>query len=390
MSTNAHLDQAETAGFIPPDAGLDNMTPGEAFRATWVFKNRGNTTWNSAYKFVFIDTPHPKAEGYPMSIMSANAAFTFSALGVTADVPPGGIVHLTLPLTAPTAPATYATIWQLRTAEGRPFGPVLWLRATVIDKIEQEETNSWRATIWGITSVFESGVPSGRADAFQNADAGIVSYGKHQATLQSGNLEGVLNAYFQRSSSPTSQALQQEFAARVQRKEESLRHDGRFKQLLLEASQEAAMGEAQDELFATNFYLPVVARAKELGIKTALGVASLYDTRIQGGLEGLVTAVSQKLGVTKVGETGSAGPVDEPTWLRTFLDEREAWLNRLADKKEAQNKLTDAQWLRTSTFRVVELRRLLNDGNLTLADDFSVRGQRIRGRGRAKTKTCKN
>lgn len=244
---------------------------------------------------------------------------------------------------------------------------------------EPFDPNGWRSVIWQITSVFESGVPVGRADAYQNADAGIVSFGKHQATLQSGNLGRVLDAYFRRSSSSASQALQQEFAQRVAQREESLRHDGRFKQLLLEAAQEPAMSEAQAEIFAQNFYRPMVEEARRLGIRTPLGLACLYDTRIQGGLGIVVTAVSQKLGVQKVGDTGHAGSIDEPTWLRTFLDEREAWLNRLADKREAENRTTDARWLRTSTFRVVELRKLLEAGNMKLAGEFTVRGQLIHG-----------
>ncbi len=71
--------------------------------------------------------------------------------------------------------------------------------------------------------------------------------------------------------------------------------------------------------------------------------------------------------------------VDEPTWLRTFLGEREAWLNRPADRREAENKPVDAQFLRTSTFRVRELRQLLQAGNLNLAGEFTVRGQRVQG-----------
>jgi uncharacterized protein YgiM (DUF1202 family) len=238
----------------------------------------------------------------------------------------------------------------------------------------------WRPVIWAITSIFESGVAGGRADAYQNQDAGIVSYGKHQATLQSGNLERVLNIYFQRSQSAASQALRQEYAARVQRKEESLRHDARFKQLLLDAAREPEMSAAQDELFEANFYRPVAARARELGLRTPLGLACLYDTRIQGGLDGLLTTISTQLGVTAVGQAGPDGrAVDEPTWIRAFLAEREAWLNRLADQRAREGRHTDAQFLRTSTFRVTELRRLLDAGNLELAGAFTVRGQRING-----------
>ncbi len=387
MNTRTSIDQAEAAGFEAPNVDLDNVMSGQSFQAIWGFKNIGTTAWNTDYKFCYSGTPHTETQNDPHSVMAPFRAYTLGELGVAARIPPGDTVHLSLTLTVPTMLGAHATTWQLQTPDGRSFGPLRWMRAIVTEKVAVSEPQlpdvsppaSWRAVIWRITSVFESGVPDGRADAYQNADAGIVSFGKHQATLQSGNLEKVLDAYHRRSSSPASQALQQEFAQRVRQKEETLRHDARFKELLLEAAQESAMSEAQDEIFAERFYRPVVVEARKLGVHSPLGLACLYDTRIQGGLEAVVTAVSQKLNVQKVGDTGPTGPVDEPTWLRTFLDEREARLNRLADKREAENKPIDAEWLRTSTFRVAELRTLLAAGNLDLAGEFTVRGQLIRG-----------
>jgi hypothetical protein len=386
MSTQTTFDGAEAAGFTPA-INLDNVAPGTTFQATWRYTNTGTTTWNGRYRFAYTLTPHPETADHPRSPMGTQLAFAITDLGAPDAVPPGATIQLTLTLTAPATAATHATNWQLQAPDGQRFGPVRWLRAVVKDTKTAEtggETadftpEKWRSAIWAITSVFESGRPGGRPDAYQNADAGIVSYGKHQATLQSGNLERVLNAYFQRSSSATSQALQQEYAQRIQRKEESLRHDARFKQLLLEAAHEPAMSEAQDEVFEQNFYRPTIAEARRLGVKSPLGLACLYDTRIQGGLQQVTGTVSQKLGVTAVGQNGPAGVVDEQTWLRAFLDAREAWLNRLADTRAAQNRHTDAEWLRTSTFRVRELRQLLDSGNLQLAGEFSVRGQRIQG-----------
>ena len=139
------------------------------------------------------------------------------------------------------------------------------------------------------------------------------------------------------------------------------------------------MSQDQDEIFEQHFHRPVLDRARQLGIRTALGLACLYDTRIQGVLDIVAQAVQERLGVTAVGQSGPSGVGDEPTWLRTFLGEREAWLNRPADRREAENKPVDAQFLRTSTFRVRELRQLLQAGNLNLVGEFTVRGQRVQG-----------
>jgi hypothetical protein len=381
MSTQTGFDHAEAAGFTPA-INLDDVAPGTTFQATWGYTNMGTTTWDGRYRFTYTLTPHPETAANPRSPMGTQMAFALTDLGAPDTVPPGATVQLTITFTAPATAATHATNWQLQAPDDQRFGPVRWLRAVVKETKAAEpagETadftpDNWRSAIFAITNIFESGTPDGRVDAYQNVDAGIVSYGKHQATLQSGNLERVLNAYFPRSNSATSQALQQEYAGRVQRKEETLRHDARFKQLLLAAAAEPEMSQAQDEVFDNRFYTTVAARASQLGVKTPLGLACLYDTQIQGGLDRVVELVTQKLGTS-----GPSTSTDEPTWIRTFLDEREAWLNRVADNKEKEGLPQDAGFLRTSTFRVRELRQLLNSGNLQLAGEFSVRGQRIQG-----------
>jgi hypothetical protein len=143
MSTNAQLDQAEAAGFDkPPDVNLDNIAPGQTFQATWGFKNTGHSIWNANYKFVHTNTPHPETTGYPHAIMAAYTAFAFSELGVSGEVRPGETVYLTLSLTAPTTAATHATTWQLQTPDGRPFGPVRWLRAIVINIPQQKKSET--------------------------------------------------------------------------------------------------------------------------------------------------------------------------------------------------------------------------------------------------------
>ena len=388
-STEKALDAHaySVVGFKNSVDDYNNMRPNQPFTGTWLLKNTGIDTWTAVFKIIASVGAVAGTPDATFDLMGLPVHSTLADFSNQTTVAPDAEVALTLPFTAPTDPGIYTIHWQLADDAGQPFGGIRWLQIVVTNndgaapalpahtEAGLADANHWRATIWAITSIFESGRPEGRADAYQNQDSGIVSYGKHQATLHSGNLERVLNAYFRRSNSAASQALQHEFSARVQQKDPSLRNDGRFKQLLLEAAQEDAMAAAQDELFANNFYQPVVARAKTLGIKTALGVACLYDTRIQGGMEFVITAVSEKLGVKKVG----GDSVDEPTWLRAFLDEREDRLLRLAKRRESENKQLDAQWLRTSTFRAKELRQLLDDGNLALSGEFTVRGQLIRG-----------
>lgn len=244
------------------------------------------------------------------------------------------------------------------------------------------EPAAWRDVIWRITSVFESGRPEGNPAAYQTADAGIISYGKHQATLQSGTLAAVVDDYLRRSQSDTARALEAEYAGRIRNRDASLRNDGRLKTLLLQAAQEEAMVQAQDEVFARNFYAPAVEHARRRGVRSPLGLANVYDTHIQGGLTIVAEAAESRLGGSGVGKVGLNGVIDEAAWIRTFLDEREARLRRLADRAEANGQAAQANALRISTFRCTELRKLVEAGNWGLEGSFVVRGQQVEGRPR--------
>jgi hypothetical protein len=297
---------------------------------------------------------------------------------------PGQQVDISLPLMAPLEPGTYFGDWRFQNAAGHFFGEIVFLRIVVPPPQAEAEGQSsfdpvaWRDTIWAITSVFESGSPEGDAAAFQVLDAGIISYGKHQATLASGSLHLVLQAYFQRSDTATSRALQQEYADRIGQRDESLRHDDRLRRLLLEAAAEPAMHEAQDAVFAKRFYQPAVDQARRHRVRSPLGLACLYDTAVQGGLLDVLAAVTERLGGV-VGETSSAGTIDEATWLNIFLDERQKRLRRLADRFATAGDRVNAEALQISTFRVVELRNLLQAGNLALTGKLNIRGQEIPG-----------
>src|SRR5205823_6661226 len=111
-------------------------------------------------------------------------------------------------------------------------------------------------------------------------DLGIISYGKHQATLASGTLYPILKRFTELSSSDTA-AKMSSYLDRVKRRDESLREDQGFVRLLKDAAKEPEMNRAQDEEFARQYWAPAKKSAAEVGIKSALGYAILYDTRVQ-------------------------------------------------------------------------------------------------------------
>ncbi len=341
------------------------LKAGQSFTKTWRVENTGSNKWGKGYHLV-----HAGREALTKQLKQQLPVAT-----------PGQQVNISITLTTPDTPGHYFSDWRMQDDQGRTFGDNLYVEFNVVSEVKSSlkfRPDVWRDTIWAITSIFESGRPEGRADAYQTQDAGIISYGKHQATLGSGTLNQVMKAYFQRSSSPTSQKLKQEYAERIRAGDKNLRDDAELRRLLLEAAREPAMEEAQDAIFDQNFYQPAINRAKTTHVSTPLGLACLYDTKIQGGMDIVLKEVTNKLGGT-IGETGPNGPIDEETWIRVFLDLREARLHRLADRYEAEGNEINAKWLRTSIFRVDEHRKLLQMDNLNLEGNLLIRGQSVSG-----------
>ena len=351
---------------IPDDMEIQ---PGNEFVKTWRVQNTGDTTWKG-YSLVFIGGD---AMGSSTQIPVLTAA-------------PGQQIDISINQMAPKQAGTHFGDWKLQNANGEQFGEVLYLRILVpgdpkknvdtklpdINVTWAFEPEKWRDTIFAIASVFESGSPQGNPSAYQTYDAGIISYGKHQATLQSGTLYRVLDAYFGLSNSSTSQTLKSEYGSRVAKKDVTLRNDGRIRKLLLDAAKEPAMNQAQDNIFDQDFYHPAIAQARQNGIQTPLGLAALYDTNIQGGMYQLIPQTNEKVGKIGLG-------VNEPTWIATFLNLREARLNTLADRFEAKGDSVTGKALRTSIYRVTELRSLLTIRNFAFNGTLTVRGQQVSG-----------
>jgi hypothetical protein len=237
------------------------------------------------------------------------------------------------------------------------------------------EPDKWRPAIWSITSIFESGRPEGNPAMYQTYDSGIVSYGRHQATLASGSLSLVLDEFYARSQSAASRTLRQGFDGRVKSKDETLRNDNDFKALLIQAAAEPEMSAAQDAVFDRFYYQPAISKARQCNLTSPLGLAVTYDTRIQGGWTQVLERLAARLGGSVVGQNG----ITEERWIAVFLEEREAWLYEIANHADANGDAASANALRISTFRVRELKALAVAGNYALAGPFTCRGWNLPG-----------
>ena len=83
------------------------FNPNTAFTKTWRLKNVGTCTWTTSYAAVFDSG----------SQMSAPAV-----VSLTQNVPPGGTVDISVPMTAPATNGIYRGDWKLRNASGVIFG----------------------------------------------------------------------------------------------------------------------------------------------------------------------------------------------------------------------------------------------------------------------------
>ncbi len=217
-----------------------------------------------------------------------------------------------------------------------------------------------------ITSIMEGGATSGKYDALTTvADGGIISYGKHQATLAAGSLTSILSAYVAASQSSNAQIIST-YMDRVRAKDASLKNDSKFLNTLRAAAAEKEMQTAQDMVFRQGYWNPAVTAAQNQGISSPLGYAMLYDTKIQGGMENCLEKARAKCG-GGVGARVGNKVITETEFLKVFNDEREARLEALAQSAESKNELTRARALRGSKYRCVAFRQLLEAGNLNVS-----------------------
>jgi hypothetical protein len=207
-----------------------------------------------------------------------------------------------------------------------------------------------------IAGVFEGGRAS-----LNNLDTGVISYGKHHATLASGSLARVLARFAALTSTDTGRKATT-YLDRAYAKDETLRNDLEFLQLLKDTVRERAMARAQDDVATLEYWKPACNQAAADHVTSALGLAIYYDTMIHGGLLSISERTKQRL---------SREAASEPEFLEAFLAERRHYLLRVAVEKRAAGDEGTARALEQSASpqgRVGILLTLLATG------DFALRG----------------
>lgn len=105
-ATGPVTDRAEFVSDVTVPDGTD-YAPGATFTKTWRIKNVGTSTWTKDYALEF-------ASGTNM----AGA----TSVNLPGDVSPGGIIDISINMTAPSALGSYVSSWQFRTPGGSKFG----------------------------------------------------------------------------------------------------------------------------------------------------------------------------------------------------------------------------------------------------------------------------
>ena len=146
-----------------------------------------------------------------------------------------------------------------------------------------------KAAINAIASCFESGDPIGNyADVTiysgEQDDGAGISFGKHQATENSGTLYKLLSLYLKKDGKYAD--LVETYMCRlydgvhVSRKGD-LTHDQEFVDLIKEAATDPIMRAAQDELFEEEFLKPAVHLCKDPSLQSPIAVAIAYEQILQ-------------------------------------------------------------------------------------------------------------
>jgi chitosanase len=150
-------------------------------------------------------------------------------------------------------------------------------------------------------------------------DTGHLTYGRSQTSLGSGNLFLLAKAYCELPDAQFGPEISA-FLPRLAARDISVDTDMTLRETLQEAGSDRAMRDEQDRFFDDHYFNPACRAAQTRGILSPLGQTVVYDSFIQGGFARITPLVGMTI--------GSAG-IDEPQWIRKYIDARKGWLSGL-------------------------------------------------------------
>jgi len=213
-------------------------------------------------------------------------------------------------------------------------------------------------TAQAIVNIFETGAVLGVYGQVTliPGDTGHLTYGRSQTTLGSGNLHGLLQRYCANPGARFGSRLEP-WLRRLAAIDLTLDDDLVFGNLLRASADDRVMREVQDQFFDEAYWRPALRLAAAAGIRTPLGVAVVYDSKVHGSWARLRDQVDRDFGpLAQRGETA---------WVSAYIDARRAWL--AGGRPD----------LRPTVYRMDAFRRLVDQNLWGLELPLVVRGHEI-------------
>jgi chitosanase len=210
-----------------------------------------------------------------------------------------------------------------------------------------------------IVNIFETGDVRGRYGQVTliPGDSGHLTFGRSQTTLASGNLGRLVATYCGTPNARLAPRLKP-YVSQLNDRLTELDRDLRLHNLLRATADDPVMHDVQDAFFDKTYWQPAVDQAAAIQIRSALGLAVVYDSTIHGSW-GLVRDRT-------IDQFGHVETIGEENWIKAYIQTRGAWL--------ANHERAD---LRRTTYRMTALKALADQGNWALELPLAVRGKEI-------------
>jgi chitosanase len=189
-------------------------------------------------------------------------------------------------------------------------------------------------------------------------DSGHLTFGRSQTTLSTGNLGSLIGKYCSAPGARFSSRLQV-YLPKLKDKLTELDNDPRLHNLLRATADDPVMRKVQDEFFDKAYWQPALAKAAQMRICSALGIAVVYDSTVHGSWE-----LIRDRTVQQYGEIGAA--VSEQNWIAGYIKIRREWL--------ANHERPD---LRRTVYRMDEFQKLVQHDSWPLELPLLVRTREI-------------
>lgn len=148
-------------------------------------------------------------------------------------------------------------------------------------------------------------------------DSGHLTFGRSQTTLGSGNLAKLIAAYCDNHGARFGSRLAK-FLQDLGDRQVALDKDFKLHNLLRATADDPVMRDVQDAFFDRTYWQPAAAAAAAMDIRTPLGVATVYDSFVQGSWGAMRAATDD--------HAGKLAKIGEKAWITAYIETRRNWL----------------------------------------------------------------